>query len=87
MSKTNGMRGEQMFALSNHVDMLNAKMRAAKVPMGSAVSWLDKNIPDWKTSVNGMVKIAATRFGYEKAYPLFEKEKPPPKPGERGPGI
>lgn len=76
-----------MFALSKHVDMLNAKMRAADVPTGLAISWLNKNIPDWKTSVGGMVKIAATRFGYEKAYPLFEKERIPRKPGERGMGL
>jgi hypothetical protein len=65
--------GESMMALKKHADDLNAKLRAANVPMGGALEWLNKNAPGWKTTANGDVEIVKTRFGYEMLFPRFKQ--------------
>ena len=65
--------GESMMALKKHADDLNAKLRAANVPMGGALEWLDKNAPGWKNTANGDVEIVKTRFGYEMLFPRFKQ--------------
>lgn len=72
MSSTFHQPVEEMLKLLAHAKQLNERLRAAKVPMGAAVTWLNENIPDWKTSVGGKVKISKTRFGYEMAYAMLD---------------
>ena len=65
--------GDSMMALKKHADDLNTRLMAAKVPMGGALEWLNKNAPGWKTTADGDVEIVKTRFGYEMLFPRFRQ--------------
>lgn len=67
---------ETMHALMAHVHKLNDAMRKANVKNGDGERWLNQNIPDWKTSVDGRVTVADTRFGYPEVFPRF-RQRPP----------
>lgn len=59
--------------------MLNERLRAANVENGSGEAWLNRNIPNWKTSVDGRVTVMDTRFGYPKVFPKFRTSSDMPE--------
>lgn len=67
---------ESTAALLSHIEKLNAKLRENNVTNGFGESWLNQNIPDWKSSVGGRVVVSDTRFGYPKVYPRFRTAQP-----------
>lgn len=60
-------------ALLAHVAKLNDAMKKANVRNGDGERWLNKNIPDWKTSVDGRVAVHDTRFGHPQVFPRFRE--------------
>jgi len=65
---------ESMEALLKHVAELNSKLRENGVLNGRGKQWLDANIPNWKSSVDGRVEVSDTRFGFPKVFPRFRQD-------------
>jgi hypothetical protein len=72
-----------MLKLTEHANVLNQRLRKANVKNGNGEAWLNKNIPDWKTSVDGRVSVMDTRFGYPKVFPKFRTSSDLPERLER----
>jgi len=65
---------ESIDILLEYVRKLNDKLRKNNVLNGQGQQWLDLNIADWQTAVDGRVEVLDTRYGYPKVYPKFRKD-------------
>jgi hypothetical protein len=61
--------------LNAHVEKINARLKEENVKNGDGERWLNENIPDWKTSVDGRIRIDNTRWGYPQVYPKYRQRR------------